>query len=97
MGISALAAPPNDPRVGGQRYQAVLAVVKDDRTVTETPAAVGFCRQTLRHPAQLLPVVEVAVLDVRVGSVDARERSPCWLASRPSCGSRHPSPIRASI
>ena len=30
-----------------QRYQAVLAVIKDGRTVTETAAAVGVSRQTL--------------------------------------------------
>ena len=30
-----------------QRYRAVLAVVSDGRTVTETAAAVGVSRQTL--------------------------------------------------
>ena len=30
-----------------QRYQAVLAVISDGRTVTETAAAVGVSRQTL--------------------------------------------------
>ena len=30
-----------------QRYRAVLAVIKDGRTVTETAAAVGVSRQTL--------------------------------------------------
>ena len=30
-----------------RRYQAVLAVIKDGRTVTETAAAVGVSRQTL--------------------------------------------------
>ena len=30
-----------------QRYQAVLAVIKDGRTVTETAAAVGVSRQSL--------------------------------------------------
>ena len=30
-----------------QRYQAVLSVIKDGRTVTETAAAVGVSRQTL--------------------------------------------------
>jgi transposase len=33
--------------VAEQRYQAVLAVIKDGRTVTETAAAVGVSRQTL--------------------------------------------------
>ena len=30
-----------------QRYQAVLAVIKDGRTVTETAAAVGVSRQRM--------------------------------------------------
>jgi transposase len=34
-------------RVAEQRYQAVLAVIKDGRTVTETAAAVGVSRQTM--------------------------------------------------
>jgi transposase len=33
--------------VAEQRYQAVLAVIKDGRTVTETAAAVGVSRQAL--------------------------------------------------
>ena len=33
--------------VAEQRYQAVLAVISDGRTVTETAAAVGVSRQTL--------------------------------------------------
>lgn len=33
--------------VAEQRYQAVLAVIKDGRTVTEVAAAVGVSRQTL--------------------------------------------------
>jgi transposase len=33
--------------VAEQRYQAVLSVIKDGRTVTETAAAVGVSRQTL--------------------------------------------------
>jgi transposase-like protein len=33
--------------VAEQRYQAVLAVIKDGRTVTETAAAAGVSRQTL--------------------------------------------------
>ena len=33
--------------VAEQRYQAVLAVIKDGRTVTETAAAVGVSRQSL--------------------------------------------------
>jgi len=33
--------------VAERRYQAVLAVIKDGRTVTETAAAVGVSRQTL--------------------------------------------------
>jgi hypothetical protein len=33
--------------VAEQRYQAVLAVIKDGRTVTETAAAVGVSRQTM--------------------------------------------------
>jgi transposase-like protein len=33
--------------VAEQRYRAVLAVIKDGRTVTETAAAVGVSRQSL--------------------------------------------------
>jgi transposase-like protein len=33
--------------VAEQRYQAVLSVIKDGRTVIETAAAVGVSRQTL--------------------------------------------------
>jgi hypothetical protein len=33
--------------VAEQRYQAVLAVIKDGRTVTETVAAVGVSQQTM--------------------------------------------------
>lgn len=33
--------------VAEQRYQAVLAVVKDGRTVSEVAAAVGVSRQSL--------------------------------------------------
>jgi transposase-like protein len=33
--------------VAEQRFQAVLSVIKDGRTVTETAAAVGVSRQTL--------------------------------------------------
>src|SRR3954451_10039642 len=33
--------------VAEQRYQAVLAVIKDGRTVTEVAAAVGVSRQTV--------------------------------------------------
>jgi transposase InsO family protein len=74
--------------VAEQRYQAVLAVIKDGRTVTETAAAVGVSRQTLHawlakyeaggleglvdgshrrltSPGQMLPAVEVAVLEAR--------------------------------
>ena len=32
--------------VAEQRYQAVLAAIKDGRTVTETAAAAGVSRQT---------------------------------------------------
>ena len=37
-------------RVAEQRYQAVLAVIKDGLTVTETAAAIGVSRQTGHAP-----------------------------------------------
>ena len=51
-----------------QRYQAVLAVIKDGRTVTETAAAVGVSRQTLHA---WLVKYEVGGLD---GLVDGSHR-----------------------
>ena len=77
-----------------QRYQAVLAVIKDGRTVTETAAAVGVSRQTLHA---WLAKYEAAGLEglvdgshrplsspgqmpavVEAAVLEARRRHPSW-------------------
>ena len=77
-----------------QRYQAVLAVIKDGRTVTETAAAVGVSRQTLhawlgKYEAGGLeglgdgshrPVGHPAQMSglVEVAVLEARRTHPSW-------------------
>ena len=77
-----------------QRYQAVLAVIKDGRTVTETAAAVGVSRQTLhawlaRYETGGLeglvdgshrPAGHPAQMGaaVEVAVLEARRRHPSW-------------------
>ena len=77
-----------------QRYQAVLAVIKDGRTVTETAAAVGVSRQTLhawltKYEAGGLeglvdgshrPVGHPAQMPgvVEVAVLEARRKHPSW-------------------
>src|SRR3954453_12859236 len=79
--------------VAEQRYQAVLAVIKDGRTVTEVAAAVGVSRQTLhvwlgKYEADCLEGL-VAVRTVRADSRgrcrqrwrwrwEARRKHPSW-------------------
>ena len=77
-----------------QRYQAVLAVIKDGRTVTEVAAAVGVSRQTLhawlgKYEAGGLeglvdgshrPAGHPRQMDaaVEVAVLEARRRHPSW-------------------
>ena len=77
-----------------QRYQAVLAVIKDGRTVTEVAAAVGVSRQTLhtwlsRYEAGGLeglvdgshrPAGHPRQMSsqVEVAVLEARRRHPSW-------------------
>ena len=77
-----------------QRYQAVLAVIKDGRTVTEVAAAVGVSRQTLhawlsRYEASGLeglvdgshrPAGHPRQMSaaVEVAVLEARRRHPAW-------------------
>jgi transposase InsO family protein len=80
--------------VAEQRYQAVLAVIKDGRTVTEVAAAVGVSRQTLHawlakyEAGGLEGLVDGShrprscphqlVATVEVAVLEARRRHPGW-------------------
>jgi transposase-like protein len=80
--------------VAEQRYQAVLSVIKDGRTVTETAAAVGVSRQTLHawlakyEPAGLEGLVDGShrpltspqqmPATVEAAVLEARRKHPSW-------------------
>jgi transposase-like protein len=80
--------------VAEQRYQAVLAVIKDGRTVTETAAAVGVSRQTLHawlgkyEAGGLEGLVDGShrprscrhqlAAPLEVAVLEARRAHPCW-------------------
>jgi transposase-like protein len=95
--------------VAEQRYQAVLSVIKDGRTVTETAAAVGVSRQTLhawlaKYEAggleglvdgshRPLTSPQQMPATVEAAVLEARRKHPSWV--RGGSRSRSASPVRA--